>query len=126
MKKIFLAIVYIILGLLVLLGIGISTGSDDLAIGVFIIGCLFVVYVLPALVVIGVIAVIVKGLAGLCRKQPRSDGERGWREGTLEGFLLKAKDRGLSDEKVSRLARANGWSDAEIQEARRGLSVEGV
>lgn len=44
-------------------------------------------------------------------------------EVVLTDFLRKAKDRGMSDDKIVADLRRNGWSDSQVQKARRILDT---
>lgn len=125
--KIILKAIGVILGLLVLLYIGARTGPDEMAMYAIIIGCVLVVFVLPALLIVLLFVAIWKGLSHLGKEKTRLAGEHDQREVTVDfvalvGFLRKAKRQGMSDEAVSRRCRANGWSDAEIEKAHQCLN----
>ena len=95
--------------------------------------CVLMIFVLPALVVIAVISAIVIGVMALVGRRRRRaqltrqhDRAQVTVDVTLTDYLTKAKDRGITYAQVNQRCRTNGWSDAEIQEARRLLSGEGV
>ena len=113
-----------------LLGFCVLAGDLSFVDVLLILLCFTVVFGLPVLVVVDVIWLIVLAVARRLRQKAQLAGEHDRSQGTVDvtltDFLRKAKERGMSDEQINRRCRANGWSDAEFQQARRLLSGEGV
>ena len=122
MKKFFFCLLCLFLVSLALLGMAIVTGSDELALGLLVIGCVFVVYVLPVIVVIAAIVAIGRALVGRSRVKTQLTGQQqpeGTVEVTLTRYMRKARAHGMSDDEIERRLRQNEWTERQIQNARQ-------
>lgn len=99
-----------------------SEGAED-AVPIFL--CLSAIVGLPGLLVVNVICLIVLAVAGPLRNEPDAKEEPTrerplflGQDDTLTEYMGHAEARGMSDDEIVTFLRRNGWSEAEIQEAR--------